>query len=263
MLKREIKQNSLTKLIIFVCFINLVVSFFINNNRFDFTIDLGPSVDTLNMMGAKYTDKIINHWEIHRLMWPTFLHTGIIHFITNTIVLYYLGTILETEYGSIKIFIIFLLSSLFGWLLSSIFLINTLGVGASGGIFGLIGGYIIHLLKQNRFSALVIYGFFINLLLTIFFGTLPIIDNWAHLGGLISGILLGFICFISKHYKIRLGISIFLMIVFIMGVYVLFNLPLGPDLCKNCLFLNCFETPWWDCRCKARFTNGNIIDIPC
>ncbi|MBP3799592.1 MAG: rhomboid family intramembrane serine protease, partial [Bacilli bacterium] len=129
--------------------------------------------------------------EYYRLLTGTFLHANIIHLFCNMYALYILGTQLESFVGKIKFLIIYIFSALTGSLLSLIFLNNGISIGASGAIFGLTGAliyfglhyrvYLGSVVKTNLIPIIVL-----NLLLGFM---MKGIDNWAHIGGLIGGIL--------------------------------------------------------------------------
>lgn len=125
--------------------------------------------------------------QYYRLFTAAFLHAGVLHLALNMFALAQLGPALESALGRVRFLVLYLLSALGGSTLS--FLVsdrNTLGVGASGAIFGLFGAYYIvvrHLGGETR-SILVLLA--VNLVITF---TIPIIDWRAHLGGLVTGVL--------------------------------------------------------------------------
>lgn len=100
---------------------------------------IGPSSKTLIALGAKYSDLIVNENEIWRLITPMFLHAGLIHYVFNMMALWFVGSAVESIHGFFAASIIFTISAIGGTLLSAIFLPQFISVGASGGIFGLIG----------------------------------------------------------------------------------------------------------------------------
>lgn len=145
---------------------------------------------TLYQFGA-VSASAIKTGEIWRLLTGTFLHAGIIHLFTNMYSLYIIGSQLENFVGKKKFIIIYLISALSGSLMSSIFS-NSLSVGASGAIFGLLGsmlyfGYHYRLYLGSVLKAQIIPVILLNLFLGF---TLSGIDNAAHIGGLIGGYLI-------------------------------------------------------------------------
>jgi rhomboid protease GluP len=175
---------------------------------------------------APTADQLMNHWGANvgalvladhqwwRLVTSTFVHSGIIHIATNMWCLYNLGLLGEPLVGSFGIFAAYLLTGVVGNLLSvalhpgvvsagQILDVGAISVGASGAVFGLAGVLIpllgSKLLPVNRAEVArlrrsVIYFAVLNFV--IGFGAdafnSPIrIDNMAHLGGFLSGMLLG------------------------------------------------------------------------
>ena len=105
--------------------------------------------------------------------------------------LWIIGSQVETYLGKVKFLTIYLLSALMGSLFSIIFLENSLSVGASGAIFGLMGsllyfGYHYRLYLSNALTSQIIPIILVNLILGF---SISGIDNSAHIGGLIGGYL--------------------------------------------------------------------------
>jgi len=130
--------------------------------------------------------------ELYRLITSMFLHAGIIHLAFNMYALYILGPQLESFFGKIKYTLIYLLSGIIGGLTSMIFQQDTIvSVGASGAIFGLIGAFIFFGYHHRVYFGTVIKSQIIPLLLiNIVLGfTMSGINMFAHLGGLVGGVL--------------------------------------------------------------------------
>ncbi len=130
--------------------------------------------------------------EFYRLFSSIFLHASIFHLICNMYSLYVIGPQLESFYGRVKYTIIFLASGVIGNLLSMPFLQdNIVSVGASGVIFGLLGslvyfGYYYRVYLSSVIKSQIIPLIILNLSVGLF---IPGINAFAHLGGLIGGIL--------------------------------------------------------------------------
>ena len=135
--------------------------------------------------------ELVQNGEIYRLLSCIFLHAGIIHLTCNMYSLYIIGTQLESFFGKIKYLVIFLLSGICGSILSVAFSsTNTLSVGASGAIFGLLGsivyfGYNYRVYLGNVLRSQIIPVIVLNLSIGFIISG---IDNFAHIGGLIGGI---------------------------------------------------------------------------
>lgn len=143
--------------------------------------------------GAK-VNSLIAQGEFWRLLTAVFVHASVLHFGFNAYAVYILGRDVEAFTGSARFSVLFLLSGLSGSVFSLVFNPSP-SVGASGAVFGLIGSLVVFLYRHRKLfgergrrnlqSVLMIAG--INLALGLQGG----IDNWAHLGGLIGGLALG------------------------------------------------------------------------
>ena len=133
----------------------------------------------------------VRRGEYYRLLTGTFLHGNIIHLLCNMYALYILGSQLESFVGKIKFLIIYLFSALTGSLLSLIFLNNGVSIGASGAIFGIAGALIYFGLHYRVYLGSVVKTNLIPIIvLNLSLGfAMKGIDNWAHIGGLIGGLL--------------------------------------------------------------------------
>ena len=144
---------------------------------------------TLFRFGAKYRAAIFGgQWW--RLVTAGFLHGGLLHIGMNSWVLFDLGAQVEEVYGANRLIVIYFLSTVFGFLASTLWT-AALSVGASAGIFGLIGA-MIALGVRHQASAMggAIRGMYLRwAIYGLIFGLLPglHIDNAAHIGGLAAG----------------------------------------------------------------------------
>lgn len=131
--------------------------------------------------------------QFYRLFTGMFLHANIIHLATNMYALYVIGHQLEGFLGRAKYITVYVVSGLMGSFLSvALQSGNFAAVGASGAIFGLLGAllyfgyhyrvYLGEVLKKQIIPLIVI-----NLLIGFAFSAS--IDNFAHIGGLIGGVL--------------------------------------------------------------------------
>jgi rhomboid protease GluP len=135
---------------------------------------------------------IVNNGEYYRLLTGAFLHGGIYHYIVNMYSLYILGSQIEGFLGRGKYLAVYLFSALIGSLFSIIF--NTVpSVGASGAIFGILGSLLYFGYHYRVYLGSVIKSQILPLIilnLAIGFLSNGQIDNFAHIGGLIGGILM-------------------------------------------------------------------------
>lgn len=146
----------------------------------------------LLLLGAKQGARIFFLHEYWRLVMPIFLHAGIIHFAFNSFVLWQVGPQVEELFGSRRFLFLYLVTGVVGFILSALWYHPAaLSVGSSGSIFGLIGILISHLSQRPGFAteyraSLIRWALFI-LVIGLFLGA----DNAAHIGGLLSGLVLG------------------------------------------------------------------------
>jgi rhomboid protease GluP len=140
--------------------------------------------------------------ELWRLWTVTLVHADLLHLAFNMYALYLCGPLVEQIYGPVKMLIVYLTSAL-GASVASFALgagpgpdATPLAVGASGAIFGLFGILFVasrmHLPMLDRRGRAILgqVGFLIVINIIIGFGIVSI-DNFAHLGGLATGLLLG------------------------------------------------------------------------
>jgi membrane associated rhomboid family serine protease len=125
--------------------------------------------------------------EYYRLLTAAFLHGGPFHLAMNMFALATVGPTLESALGRTRFLALYMISALGGSTLS--FLLSgpgDLGVGASGAIFGLFGAFYIVVRKLGGETRSIVTLLVINLAITF---AVPIIDEKAHIGGLITGAL--------------------------------------------------------------------------
>lgn len=147
-------------------------------------------------------ENIINNFCVHgpsiragqyyRLFTGIFLHGNIMHLFLNCYSLYIIGSQIESFFGKIKYFVIYLFSGLIGSLFSIAFSHGVASVGASGAIFGLMGalvyfGYYYRVYLGNVVKNQILPIIALNLGLGFL---IPGIDNFAHIGGLIGGAMI-------------------------------------------------------------------------
>ena len=134
----------------------------------------------------------IQNGQIYRLITSMFLHSDIIHIACNMYALYILGPVVERYYGKTKFLIIYMLSGILGSIFSAAFMsADTISIGASGAIFGLLGSiayftYYYRATLQGLLRSQILPVILLNLALGFM---IPGIDVSGHIGGLIGGIL--------------------------------------------------------------------------
>jgi rhomboid protease GluP len=140
---------------------------------------------------VQINSNIING-EYWRLFTSMFLHADIMHILSNMIALLLFGAAVENNYSKLEYLIIYFISGLIGNLFSLLLLpLNTISLGASGAIFGLIGAaFILYTVEGEK--TLIFLGLF-YLAYFIISSFAPGINLWAHLFGLLGGICFGYI----------------------------------------------------------------------
>ena len=150
--------------------------------------------EVLLIFGASY-GPYLRRGEYWRLIMPMFLHIGWLHLLVNAYALFILGPILERVYGYGRFATLYVATGV-GSSLLSMSLSNNIAAGASGAIFGIAGamvvtGYLHRDLIPARWGRAFGRGILPFILLNLVFGfSVRGIDNWGHLGGLVSGVLL-------------------------------------------------------------------------
>ena len=143
--------------------------------------------------GANYRPAV-SHGEWWRLLTSMFLHGGLMHLVSNMYGLILVGLFLEPALGKIKFALTYLVTGLLAGFTSLWWHPATISVGASGAIFGLYGTFLVLILTNvypkdfgRFFLPLVLIFIGYNILMGLTGG----IDNAAHLGGLLSGMGIG------------------------------------------------------------------------
>ncbi|CAI9759167.1 unnamed protein product [Fraxinus pennsylvanica] len=254
---------------------------------------LGPSAATLLEMGALRTREVVEKHQVWRLASCMWLHAGVFHIVANMVSLLFVGLRLEEEFGFVRIGLLYVIAGIGGSLSSCLFVRTTISVGASGALFGLLGAMLSELfvnwtIYENKFEAVLTLVVIIVINLAV--GILPHVDNFAHLGGFITGFLLGFVLLIrppfgyvkqrsapsgysaksrKSKYKlyqyIMLVVSLILLIVgFVVGLNLLLRGVDGNHYCSWCHYLSCVPTPFWTCEARCLVSQlENQLNMTC
>ncbi|HEY5750003.1 MAG TPA: rhomboid family intramembrane serine protease [Chryseolinea sp.] len=171
--------------------INLVVFLLMVATGVNFFL---PDGESLLNWGANFRPAIAER-EVWRLLTCCFIHIGVIHLVMNMYALLYIGMLLEPRIGVTRFLTAYLLTGIAASVVSVWWHPFTISAGASGAIFGMYGVFLamlttnlIERAERNVFltSILVFVGY--NLLNGLKGG----VDNAAHIGGLLSGLLIGY-----------------------------------------------------------------------
>lgn len=157
--------------------------------------------------GAMFVPLVLGNHEYYRLITSIFLHFGFAHLMNNMVMLFFLGSILEEEIGSFKYLLLYFVSGVAGNILSAFMDLKTgefvISAGASGAIFGVIGALLIIVTKNHgHLRTLDGRGMVFIVVCSLYHGFISTgVDNMAHIGGLLSGILLAFILYRKRQSK--------------------------------------------------------------
>ena len=162
--------------------------------------------DIMLKMGAS-SYKTFLAGRYYEVVTSMFLHFGITHLLNNMLILTYVGCELEKRIGRLPYFIIYMLSGIAGNIVSLWYYLhvegeNVVSAGASGAVFGVIGGLFIYtILFKDENDNITPRRLFNLIVLTIYYGlTSSGVDNAAHIGGLCFGIIGVFLLSKILHY---------------------------------------------------------------
>ncbi|WP_160112342.1 rhomboid family intramembrane serine protease [Salicibibacter kimchii] len=184
--------------------------------------------------GAKY-NPLIDDGEWWRILTSMFLHIGFFHLFMNSLALLFLGTAVERIFGTARFIWIYMVAGIVGSTASYAFT-EQVSAGASGAIFGCFGALVFFGVNHRRlFFRTIGRSVIVILLINVIFGTIvPMVDNGAHMGGLVGGFLAAAtVGMPDKTYKLKqLGvvpaIAALLVILFAYGYYGEGNDPEEP-----------------------------------
>ena len=170
----------------------------VNVMYFLFLETAGSSRDSYFMLlwGAMYEPAVVQGGQYWRLLTSVFMHFGIEHITNNMLILYLLGGHLERALGRIRYLFFYLLCGAGANVVSLALHMrqerSVVSAGASGAIFGVIGGLIyVAAANRGRLEDLTARQLTFLAALSLYFGfTSTGVDNAAHAGGLILGVLL-------------------------------------------------------------------------
>ncbi|RLC00480.1 MAG: rhomboid family intramembrane serine protease, partial [Deltaproteobacteria bacterium] len=153
-----------------------------------------PSMDVLNFLGASGRLPIVKFDAWWSLITANWLHGGLLHILFNMLALKTVAPLVMKEFGLFRMFSIYTLTGIAGFLLSYFGNVY-LTIGASSGLCGLIGAALYFGKSRGGQWGQLVYkqtsGWVVSLILIGFL--MPNINNWSHAGGLLSGIFFGWI----------------------------------------------------------------------
>jgi len=151
--------------------------------------DAGDCSSSTCQLLAQENDLVLAgfYWQLFTSM---FVHFGFTHIIFNMFALYYFGRLNETAFTAPRFLTIYFASGLLGSVMSLVLLpAATVSGGASGAIFGLVGSYVAVARRAQHMGVALIYA----VILFVQSSLLPGVNIFAHLFGLIGGLVLGLV----------------------------------------------------------------------
>ncbi|EKM61250.1 uncharacterized protein PHACADRAFT_134676 [Phanerochaete carnosa HHB-10118-sp] len=185
---------------------------------------------------------------------PIFIHAGIIHILLNMLAQLTASAEVEKEMGSAGFLILYFAAGIFGNVLGGNFaLVAAPSVGASGAIFGTVAVAWVDLIAHWKYQyrpVRKLMFMIVELVIGIAIGYIPYVDNFAHIGGLLMGLLVGIVLYpiistTTRHKVIvwafriaAIPIAVVLFVVLIRNFYT--SDPYAA--CSWCRYLSCFPT---------------------
>ena len=179
--KESLKKTLVTNIVIVICLIMyLVVNFYPNLS----------STEAVILFGAYYKPLVIIG-EFWRLLTSGFIHIMTMHLFMNMFSLSNLGRFMELQLGSKKYLVILLFSIIGGSIFQYIIIGNSVAVGLSGGLYGLLAAYSYLLIKKGAFKIPEIRSNLLRMyLINLMINFVPGVAYSAHLGGFIIGLFI-------------------------------------------------------------------------
>lgn len=189
------KSGIITKTIIGINIFMYLITAFLSGNIFN------SNIRVLVFLGAK-VNSFISNGQYYRLITAMFLHGGLIHLALNMYALNSIGPLVEMYFGKVKYLIIYFISGILSSYFSYVFS-PSVSIGASGAIFGILGATLIIAYTNRKrggkeFLNNIISVIGINLILGF---SIPNVDNFGHIGGLIGGVIVTLVLFLYSKNK--------------------------------------------------------------
>ncbi|KAG8722777.1 hypothetical protein FRC08_010387 [Ceratobasidium sp. 394] len=217
------------------------------------------TIETLCGFGG-FKNQAPNQW--FRFITPIFLHAGIIHYALNMFAQLTLSAQVEREMGSGAFLILYFSAGIFGNVLGGNFaLVGVPSVGASGAIFGTVAVMWVDLLAHWKLEYRPwrkLMMLIVDLIIGVALGFVPGVDNFAHLGGFLMGLLTAIVLYpvisTTKRHKLimwacrlaMIPVAVVLFVVLIRNFYT--SDPYAA--CRWCRYLSCIPASWNN-RCQG------------
>jgi len=197
---------------------------------------LNPEGPALVRWGAA-SPILIQDGDWWRLLTNAYVHWGLVHLLLNSYALYLFGPLLERTIGSVRFFVLYVVTAVTGSIVAILGMnvdaeVLRILMGGSGALFGMMGGMLALVARsgrtrlgflRNHFARSLMSLIAVNLVLGFM---IPAVSNAAHIGGLISGFALIYLFFDTGRERVDLagralqGGAIALLLA--LGAYTLF-----------------------------------------
>ncbi|ORX46570.1 rhomboid-domain-containing protein [Hesseltinella vesiculosa] len=209
------------------------------------------------MCGFPTQDTIPN--QAFRFVSPVFMHAGVVHYIINMLTHLRLGVDLERALGVPRYVFLYMCSGIFGFVLSASLASKSMAsMGCSGALFGLIGYMFVDVLVNWKYIDHPVRELMVLLISTVVslvLGLLPGLDNFAHIGGFVTGLVMGMLIAPmrpnpTRNVKIitwacRIIALVILVVMFAVGISQFYASPDPSQICPNCKYLSCLPVNGW------------------
>jgi rhomboid protease GluP len=149
-------------------------------------------LDDIFYLLVQINSRVVYDLELWRLVTSMFLHGDALHLFSNMFSLLIFGSYIELSFSKVKFVLIYFISGFLGSLFTVFFLpLNTISLGASGAIFGLIGA-VLSMIIFDRNNPLIILGL-IYAFYFVITSFRPGVNYFAHIFGLLGGFVIGYI----------------------------------------------------------------------
>lgn len=161
------------------------------------------------------------HGEWYRLVTSMFIHFNFEHILMNMLSLFIFGKLVEAIVGHWKMLGIYFISGIFGNLVSLAIDNNSISVGASGAIYGLMGALFAFMYISKKFNQKMLLQLIVVLIImTLISLFMSNVNIFAHLGGFIGGIFSSFIGYYFYQNKQRFWIITAIFSILIVGLII-------------------------------------------
>lgn len=191
-----LEQAGATKLVYSYILVGCIVAVFLAQWVADSQNPVGYNEIEYSVRLAGFVKPLFWRGEYWRILTGGALHGSLLHLYFNSQAFYGFGSTIEVLANRAHLAIVFLLAVIGGGILSAIFMPEGISVGASGGIMGLLGYLMIYgYRRKKQLPPGFLKSMLINVGFIAAFGLVAwqIIDNFAHLGGLLTGAIYGFV----------------------------------------------------------------------